>query len=142
MDPAAAARSPTVALDSAGHVAGDVACRTCDYNLRGLPPDDRCPECGTAVGWSIHGDRLFIISFAAMIVVPRVAFRAAPLVWRWWIALPSFPAFVVHLRDWRVTLVLGKLGGGAGRRSNGKCRFRNAGRRLVILLPERPRRRL
>lgn len=51
-------RSPTVALDGAGRVAMDVPCRTCGYNLRGLLPDDRCPECGTAVGQSIHGDRL------------------------------------------------------------------------------------
>lgn len=58
MDPAAAARSPTVALVSAGRVAVDVPCRTCDYNLRGLPQDDRCPECGTTVDRSIHSDRL------------------------------------------------------------------------------------
>ena len=56
MDPAT--RSPTVPLDSAGRVAQDVPCRSCKYNLRGLSPDGRCPECGTAVGWSIHGDLL------------------------------------------------------------------------------------
>ncbi len=56
MDPAA--RLPTAALDSAGRVAQDVPCRTCGYNLRGLSPDDRCPECGTAVARSMRGDLL------------------------------------------------------------------------------------
>ncbi|MCZ6655482.1 MAG: hypothetical protein O7D91_20940 [Planctomycetota bacterium] len=56
MDPAASL--PTAALDGAGRVAGDVPCRRCGYNLRGLSPDGRCPECGTAVGRSIHGDLL------------------------------------------------------------------------------------
>ncbi len=50
--------SPPVGLDSEGRVAQDVPCRTCKYNLRGLSPEGRCPECGSAVGWSIHSDLL------------------------------------------------------------------------------------
>lgn len=48
----------TVTLDAAGHVAEDIACRHCWYSLRGLSPDAACPECATAVRWSIFGDRL------------------------------------------------------------------------------------
>jgi MFS family permease len=36
----------------------DIACRKCGYNLRGLSTDGRCPECGTPVGYSFHGDLL------------------------------------------------------------------------------------
>ncbi len=36
-------------------VAADVPCRRCGYNLRGLPTDGRCPECGTPVGLSVRG---------------------------------------------------------------------------------------
>jgi hypothetical protein len=43
---------------SAAPVDRDVACRKCGYNLRGLTTDGRCPECGTAVGFSLQGDLL------------------------------------------------------------------------------------
>jgi FtsH-binding integral membrane protein len=36
----------------------DAPCRKCAYNLRGLSAAGRCPECGTPVGLSIHGDLL------------------------------------------------------------------------------------
>lgn len=36
----------------------DLPCRSCGYNLRGLVPSGRCPECGTAIGFSLHGDLL------------------------------------------------------------------------------------
>lgn len=39
-------------------VARDTPCRKCGYNLRGLPIDRRCPECGTPVGLSVQGDLL------------------------------------------------------------------------------------
>jgi len=42
-----------VALDAAGAIAVDVPCRRCGYNLRGLKPDGRCPECGTDVRVSL-----------------------------------------------------------------------------------------
>jgi hypothetical protein len=37
-------------------VTTDVPCRKCQYNLRSLPIDGRCPECGTPVGFSTKGD--------------------------------------------------------------------------------------
>jgi hypothetical protein len=36
----------------------DVPCRSCGFNLRGLAPDGRCPECGAPVARSIYGDHL------------------------------------------------------------------------------------
>ncbi len=45
-------------LDADGRLDQDLICLKCGYNLRGLSPEGRCPECGTAVGRSLHGDRL------------------------------------------------------------------------------------
>lgn len=36
----------------------DIACLHCAYNLRGLSPHGRCPECGAAVWPSLRGDLL------------------------------------------------------------------------------------
>ncbi len=36
-------------IDAAGHVAGDIHCLHCAYNLKTLPVDGRCPECGEPV---------------------------------------------------------------------------------------------
>ena len=41
-----------------GRLEMDIACVSCGYNLRGLAPDSRCPECGTAIGHSTRGDYL------------------------------------------------------------------------------------
>lgn len=45
-------------LDPAGHVAQDLNCIGCGYNLRTLHREGLCPECGLPVGRSIEGDRL------------------------------------------------------------------------------------
>jgi hypothetical protein len=49
---------PVVAVEVPAVVLADTPCRKCQYNLRGLSTDGRCPECGTAVGLSIRGDLL------------------------------------------------------------------------------------
>lgn len=36
----------------------DLLCIHCGYNLRGLSPDRRCPECGTPIAKSLRGDLL------------------------------------------------------------------------------------
>ena len=48
-----------IRLDDDGRILeDDLACLACGYNLRGLLPDGACPECGTAVGRSTHGNLL------------------------------------------------------------------------------------
>ena len=47
-----------VAIDEDGRIIGDVTCRGCGYNLRGLTPDGVCPECAIAIGRSVKGDLL------------------------------------------------------------------------------------
>jgi ribosomal protein S27AE len=45
-------------FNEAGVIIADTTCRRCGYNLRGLSRDGRCPECGTPIGLSTHGDLL------------------------------------------------------------------------------------
>lgn len=49
---------PEIKLDDDGRLAESIPCRRCGYDLRGLDPDGRCPECRTAVARSIQGDLL------------------------------------------------------------------------------------
>lgn len=35
-------------VDDGGAIAADLWCVGCGYNLRGLPPGHRCPECGVS----------------------------------------------------------------------------------------------
>ncbi|UCG33507.1 MAG: hypothetical protein JSU68_02515, partial [Phycisphaerales bacterium] len=44
--------------DSQGAIAIDLACLQCGYNLRGLDPAGRCPECGVGIALSTRGDLL------------------------------------------------------------------------------------
>lgn len=50
--------APSIALDAAGLIDEDIPCRRCGYNLKTLSPESKCPECGTSVSRSIHGDLL------------------------------------------------------------------------------------
>ncbi|MEX0776194.1 MAG: hypothetical protein WD042_10845 [Phycisphaeraceae bacterium] len=45
-------------LDEQGRLTQDVYCLKCDYNLRGLPLNGTCMECGTPVARSLHGRTL------------------------------------------------------------------------------------
>ncbi len=47
-----------VALDQDGRLAEDVACRHCDYNLRGLDLGGRCPECEMAIEKTLYAFHL------------------------------------------------------------------------------------
>jgi hypothetical protein len=42
-------------------VEGDFSCRRCGYNVRGLQPDGRCPECSAPVIAALHP---YLIEFA------------------------------------------------------------------------------
>jgi hypothetical protein len=47
-----------VKLDADGHLADDLPCFGCDYNLRTQRPDGACSECGQEVSISLSADRL------------------------------------------------------------------------------------
>lgn len=44
-------------VDADGRVVVDAACRGCGYNLRGVPSEGGCPECGHAVADALRDDR-------------------------------------------------------------------------------------
>jgi small-conductance mechanosensitive channel len=48
----------TELLDPAGCIAADTPCRKCGYNVRGLPIDRNCPECGLPASLSAAPDFL------------------------------------------------------------------------------------
>lgn len=59
-------------------IARDVACIRCGYNLRGLPAEGRCPECGSGVLQSLRGD---LLQFQHPAYVRRLAAGAALVLW-------------------------------------------------------------
>lgn len=82
-------------LDATGRLDQDLPCLRCGYNLRGLAPDGSCPECGTAIGRSAHGDML---RFCDPVWVSKLA-RGMNYLW-WGLALAIcapvvWPAIVV-----------------------------------------------
>ena len=70
---------PTADLfDSSGEIISDVICRRCGYNLRGLREAGRCPECGTPIGLSTHGD---LLRFADPAWVEKLALGIKYMLW-------------------------------------------------------------
>jgi len=69
--------SQAVPRDADGRLAGDMACVQCGYNLRGLEPQGRCPECGSPVGESLRQD---LLRFAGAEALRRVGRGAAMIV--------------------------------------------------------------
>lgn len=49
---------PGPVMPASGVIENDVQCVKCGYNLRTLSMLGRCPECGTPVGLSLHGNLL------------------------------------------------------------------------------------
>jgi len=50
--------TPTTILDATGHIAVDLPCAKCRYNLRTLAVDGKCPECAFPVARSAGGNYL------------------------------------------------------------------------------------
>jgi hypothetical protein len=65
-------------FDQAGVIICDVVCRRCGYNLRGLREAGRCPECGTPIGLSTHGD---LLRFADPTWVEKLAQGVRWMLW-------------------------------------------------------------
>lgn len=76
----------TNAFPVGGSIATDLPCAGCRYNLRGLRPEGRCPECGLEIGQSIDrppplgqwpesalGNLIFALVLALVAVVINVA---------------------------------------------------------------------
>jgi hypothetical protein len=66
----------------------DLFCNNCRYNLRGLTPDSRCPECGTPIAAALLEDPLH---FADPAWLDRLRRGAALLVW----PIPIFIASII-----------------------------------------------
>ncbi len=100
--------APTM-VDAAGNVVGDVPCRRCSYNLRGLNYSGRCPECGTAVGQSIYGN---LLRFSDPQWVDKLARGVNLILWGIVALIASFiVGMVVGRGDPMLTQVIGFLGG-------------------------------
>jgi hypothetical protein len=77
----------------------DILCQRCAYNLRGLLPSGRCPECGVPVRVSIAGE---LLQFADPTWIKRLAtggtlVRAILIL----LIIASIPTTGLGLRDWR-----------------------------------------
>ncbi|MBN2562185.1 MAG: hypothetical protein JXQ75_14775 [Phycisphaerae bacterium] len=48
----------TPVIEAEATITTDTSCMICGYNLRGMTPSKVCPECGTPIGRSIHGNLL------------------------------------------------------------------------------------
>ncbi len=89
--------------DRPGTVVVFVPCVQCGYDLRGLPADGRCSECGTEVRSSLSPDRLMFADAAWLAGLKR-AFVLLGLAWhRWWLlylawVLVLIVVFVVTVR--------------------------------------------
>ncbi len=64
--------------DSLASAGPEATCIVCGYDLRAQPPQGKCPECGTDVERSLHGDWLRFAERSWVRTVSR------GLAWTWW----------------------------------------------------------
>lgn len=74
----------------AQEVIADVPCQKCGYNLRGLSPEGRCPECGSAIWPSLSAPPQLAMAYApwirelrrgaARIIIGYMAFVLTPVI--------------------------------------------------------------
>jgi len=97
----------------------DVACQRCTYNLRGLRPDGRCPECGAPIHVSLASE---LLQFADPAWLKRLALggRIVQVV-AVLVALATVPSAWLAFQHWKYIVapvfvlsgaVLGLLAGG------------------------------
>ena len=97
-------------IDASGAISTDVVCRRCGYNLRGLPPAGRCPECATPIGLSTSGD---LLRFADPEWVDKLARGIRYILWGLVIAvlLRILGGVIAQLTEPLIGEALGFLGG-------------------------------
>ncbi|UCE58460.1 MAG: hypothetical protein JSU63_13570 [Phycisphaerales bacterium] len=93
-------------------IAEDKPCIHCGYNLRGLMPDGRCPECGEEIGQSLRGN---LLKYADPEWLDRLYFGANLKLWNiaLGIVVGIAGGILVAIGLPLTILVLGGLAGGA-----------------------------
>jgi hypothetical protein len=63
-------------VESQSSIDGDLPCLRCEYNLRGLPAEGNCPECGEQIGASLaYHARMRAEGYAPLSLAPRRRLR-------------------------------------------------------------------
>ncbi len=85
-------------------IAVDLPCTQCGYNLRGLTPKGRCPECNTVIARSLHGRLLRAsdpawlrrVRLGTALVLVRILLLVAPFVLVITLSGPAMPVTITQ----------------------------------------------
>ncbi len=89
---------PDVVLADVAAIEADMPCARCGYNLRGLKPDGLCPECGTAIDWSLRGN---FLKFADPRWLNKLRFGTTLMFWSFIIILAVLALMMFGPRSMR-----------------------------------------